>query len=84
MRVSYRQLGSPQHRDYAVQPPRQMAITPTSDAIVISVIEAARLAGISRQSAYEAVRRGEIPTIRIGRRILVPKAKLLRILSGES
>jgi excisionase family DNA binding protein len=51
--------------------------------IVISIPEAAVLAGISRQSAYEAARRGEIPTVRIGRRILVPRSRLLRLLNGE-
>ncbi|MDE3205945.1 MAG: helix-turn-helix domain-containing protein [Acidobacteriota bacterium] len=34
--------------------------------------------GISRASAYEAVRRGDIPAIRIGRRILVPRVALQR------
>ena len=37
--------------------------------------------GISRASAYEGVRRGEIPAIRIGRRVLVPRVALDRLLS---
>lgn len=44
---------------------------------VLTVDEAARLLRISRGLAFEAARRGEIPTIRIGRRILVPTAALL-------
>ncbi|MGP6192347.1 MAG: helix-turn-helix domain-containing protein [Vulcanimicrobiaceae bacterium] len=40
--------------------------------LTVTTAEAARLLGISRNLAYEAARRGEIPTIRIGRRILVP------------
>jgi excisionase family DNA binding protein len=56
----------------------------SGEPVVISVAQAALLAGVSRQSAYEAARRGEIPTVRIGRRILVPRVKLLRILNGES
>ena len=36
-----------------------------------SVDDAARLLGIGRNQAYEAVRRGEIPAIRIGKRWLV-------------
>lgn len=40
----------------------------------LTVEEAAQLLGISRAFAYEAVRRGEIPSIKIGRRLLVPKA----------
>jgi excisionase family DNA binding protein len=41
---------------------------------------AARAMGISRSAAYEAVRRGDLPTIRVGRRILVPTAALRRLL----
>ena len=47
----------------------------------ITVEEAARILGISRGSAYEAVRRGDIPTIRIGKRLIVPVAALERMLS---
>lgn len=39
--------------------------------------------GLSRNSTYEAARRGDIPTIRIGKRILVPRAALQRLLNGE-
>jgi len=35
---------------------------------------------LSKQSTYDAARRGDIPTIRIGRRILVPTAALARLL----
>ncbi|MCE7875360.1 DNA-binding protein [bacterium CPR1] len=38
----------------------------------ITVDEAAAYLGVSRYSAYQAVREGSIPSIRIGRRILVP------------
>jgi excisionase family DNA binding protein len=48
----------------------------------VSVDEAARLIGISRAAAYAAVARGEIPTLRIGRRVLVPRAQLAAML-GE-
>jgi excisionase family DNA binding protein len=47
---------------------------------VLTVSEAASALRIGRNSAYEAVRRGEIPTIRIGKRILVPVAALDRLL----
>jgi excisionase family DNA binding protein len=50
----------------------------------ITVTEAAKLLGIGKNQAYEAARRGEIPVIRIGRRILVPVAALERLLrAGE-
>ncbi len=51
--------------------------------LTLTVEEAAEVLGISRAFAYEAARRGDIPSIRIGRRILVPKAALNRLLSGE-
>lgn len=37
--------------------------------------------GVARSSAYQAAHRGEIPTIRIGRRLLVPTAELRRMLA---
>jgi len=40
--------------------------------------------GISRDAAYEAARRKEIPTIRLGRLLRVPKAALDRMLNGEA
>lgn len=48
----------------------------------VRVEEAGRILGIGRTKAYEAARTGEIPTIRIGRRLLVPKVALERLLSG--
>ena len=44
------------------------------------VEDAARALGISRSAAYEGVRRGEIPSIRIGHRIVIPTAALRRML----
>ena len=57
-----------------------------SDAlpVVLTVVEAAKILRISRSSAYEAARTQEIPTIRIGRRLLVPREALQRLLDGES
>ena len=46
------------------------------------VDEAGRLLGLGRNAAYEAAKRGDIPIIRIGRRLLVPKAALDRMLNG--
>ena len=48
----------------------------------ITVPEAGRVFGLARDSAYRAAERGEIPTLRLGRRLLVPVPKLLRLL-GE-
>ena len=51
---------------------------------VVTLTEAAVILRISRGSAYEAARRREIPTIRIGRRLLVPTAALERMLAGNA
>ncbi|HEY3688126.1 MAG TPA: helix-turn-helix domain-containing protein [Streptosporangiaceae bacterium] len=49
----------------------------------ITVPEAAQILGIGRDTAYEAAARGEIPTIRIGRRLVVPTARLLAQLGMD-
>lgn len=58
-------------------------VTTEIDSPVMTVEEAGQLLGISRGLAFEAVRRGEIPSIRIGRRILVPRARLLALVEGD-
>src|SRR6266545_1818714 len=44
--------------------------------LLLSVQEAAGLLGIGRDSAYALIREGRLPAVRIGRRILVPRAAL--------
>ena len=39
--------------------------------------------GISRALAYQLVRGGELPSIKLGRRVVVPRAALLRLVGGE-
>lgn len=43
------------------------------DRLTYTVDEAADLLGISRSLAYELVRLGELPSLRLGRRILIPR-----------
>lgn len=50
----------------------------------LTVDETAIWLGISRYSAYQAVREGTIPSIRIGRRILVPTHALEELLTKAS
>jgi excisionase family DNA binding protein len=49
--------------------------------LTISVLEMAQLLGISRMTAYVAVRNGTIPSLRIGRRVLISRAALDRWLA---
>ncbi len=48
----------------------------------LTVEQAARELGIGRGLAYEAARRGELPTLRVGRRLLVPVVALDRLLAS--
>lgn len=44
---------------------------------VLTVEEAARFLRISRGLGFAAARRGDLPAVRLGRRLLVPRARLL-------
>lgn len=54
-----------------------------ANEITISVEQAASLLGISRQAAYDAVNRGEIECIRLGRRVRVLAQPLYQMLIGQ-
>ena len=49
----------------------------------ISIEEAATLLGIGRTAAYEAANRGQLPTRRLGRRLLVPVPAFLDWLGAS-
>lgn len=55
-----------------------------TEKLTMTVEEAAKFLGISRNTAYEAANAGNIPTIRIGRRILVPISALEKLLQFQS
>jgi len=44
-----------------------------SDLVYNSVEELAKVIGLSRQSTYNALRIGDIPSIRLGKRFILPK-----------
>ena len=50
------------------------------DRAVLTVDETAETLGISRNSAYKAVAEGQIPAIRVGKRILVLRKPLTKML----
>lgn len=54
-----------------------------SERLTMTVDEAAAALGISRNLAYELVERGELPSVRLGRRLVVPKRALERLLEVE-
>src|SRR5438874_11596004 len=51
-------------------------------SLTLSVGQAAKLLGISRAFAYELVARGELPSLRLGRRIVVPRRALEALLEA--
>lgn len=51
-----------------------------TEKLTLTVPEVAKLLGISRNAAYLAVSKNSIPSLRIGKRILVPRGALERFL----
>ena len=52
------------------------------DVLAISVESAAELLGISRSFAYELCARGELPTLHLGRRVVVPRHALMALVES--
>lgn len=55
-----------------------MQVSP--ERVTWTIEEAAKLLGVSRAAAYDAARRGDIPTLRFGRRWVVPRHALEEML----
>lgn len=58
-------------------------MAPAEPPLVLTVEEAARVLRIGRSSAYEGVRSGQIPAIRIGRTLRVPRHRLEVMIRGD-
>ena len=56
----------------------------TNERLTYDVITAAKILGISRNSCYQACMKGEIPHIKVGKRVLILKIPFERRLSGNS
>jgi excisionase family DNA binding protein len=54
------------------------------DRQTLTVVEAAKALGIGRGQAYEAVRRGDIPSIRLGKRLVIPRQAFDRLLEAPT
>jgi excisionase family DNA binding protein len=59
-------------------------MTPEELPPTVTIEQAGRMLGISRRSAYRAAARGDLPTLRVGRRLIVPTARLLHLLGMPS
>jgi excisionase family DNA binding protein len=53
-----------------------------TEPLTLTVPETARLLGIGVNQCYAAVAKGELPAIKIGRRLLISRQKLLAMLNG--
>lgn len=73
------------HRDSIALPVEQAAtvsLVTEADTDVYAVPEAARRAGVSRAWYYRAARRGAVPAMFLGRRVVVPKDQFRQFLAG--
>lgn len=59
---------------------RACRAVPGDPRLTLSIEETGRILGISRGAAYAYAKAGTIPTIRLGKRRLVPKAAIDRML----
>ena len=56
----------------------------TTERRTLDVVEAGKMLGLGRSAAYAAAARGEIPTLKFGRKIVVPIAQLEQLLRGDA
>ena len=54
-----------------------------NQGLTVTVGEAARMLGISRNSCYQACHTGELPVIKLGKRLLIPVRALEKLLEGK-
>jgi len=52
----------------------------SNNPLVLTAGETARLLRLSKTTVYDQIRQGSIPSIRLGKRILIPRAALMRKL----
>ena len=60
-----------------------LLIAPARSYRLAAYCAAAEVLGIARNSAYEAVKEGQIPSMRVGRRILVLWGPFMRKIGSE-
>ena len=54
-----------------------------NDCLTLTVEQAGKLLGISRAHAYDLARTGEIPSVKLGKRVVIPRRALERFIDGE-
>ena len=53
-----------------------------NERLVLQAGEAAKILGLSRNSVYQGIQTGEIPHIKIGKRLLIPAKALEELLAS--
>ena len=61
----------------------RLTIASLTERCTVTVPEAAAVLGISADNGYAAAKTGELPTLKFGRRLLVPVPKLLALIGYE-
>lgn len=61
-----------------------MVVPDPAERPTMTVDETASVLGVSRSTAYESIRTGDIPSIRLGRRLVVPTAAVRKMLQLDS
>ncbi|HEY8745474.1 MAG TPA: helix-turn-helix domain-containing protein [Chloroflexota bacterium] len=54
-----------------------------SQSLTLTIPQVARVLGISVSHAYESARKGEIPTFKVGARVLVSRQRLQELVNGR-
>ena len=72
--------------DKAATPPVGVALAESDlpDKPTFSVEEAGQILGIGRATAYRAVHLGQIPSLRLGTRLFIPRTALVSMLSAST
>lgn len=60
--------------------PKDQDLLKPIERLTLTIPEAANALGISRGLAYEMARLGKLPTVRFGKRLVVPRRALERLL----
>lgn len=72
----------PEHHEAPIEAPKKDRRMPRSDGLTLSVKEGAELLGISKDLCYDLVAAGELPALRLGRRIRLPTAALMDLVAS--
>ena len=54
----------------------------TQEKLVYSIPECGEILGVSRAHIYKMAKEGRLPIIKLGRRLVVPRAALMRMLES--